>query len=131
MSAPNVNEHVIMTEIRAALARRPDMLVWRNNTGRFWTIPKTASCAACGSNLLSGQGIKGAYQTVCGLGLGSADLVGVQLVDGVGRFVGIEVKTDRGRTSDDQDRWLAAAARHGALAGVARSVDEAMGLVDG
>lgn len=126
-----MTEHIIMTEIRAALARRPDVLVWRNNTGRFWTIPKQATCATCGSNLLSGQGIKGAYQTVCGLGLGSADLVGVQRVGGVGRFVGIEVKTSKGRTSDDQDRWLGAVSNYGGVTGVARSVDEAMGLVNG
>lgn len=121
-----MSEHVIMTQIRAALAQREDMLVWRNNTGSFWAIPRTATCMTCGSNLLSGQGIRGAYRTICGLGLGSADLVGVQ----AGRFVGIEVKTAVGRTSDDQKRWLAAVQAHGGVTGVARSVDEAMRIVE-
>ncbi len=125
-----MTEHALMTEIRAAMAHRSDVLVWRNNTGRFWTIPRTATCAHCDGNLLSGQGIKGAYQTVCGLGRGSPDLVGVQRVEvagqSFGRFVGIEIKTSAGRVSADQARWIETVGGYGACVGTARNVDEAM-----
>jgi hypothetical protein len=48
----------------------------------------------------------------------------------VGRFIGIEIKTERGRASDDQKRWLAAAQRYGAAAGIARGVDDAMEVIE-
>ena len=125
-----MSEHALMTEIRAAMAERSDVLVWRNNTGRFWTIPRTATCSHCDGNLLSGQAIKGAYQTVCGLGLGSPDLIAVQRVEvaghAFGRFVGIEVKTPTGRVSPDQTRWIDAVRSYGACVGTARSVGEAL-----
>lgn len=129
-------ESTIQTEVRAALAQRPDVLVWRNNTGVFWQLTEKSECMCCGARLLA-VGIRNASRVTTGLGVGGADLVGVQAIDvtsehvgtRIGRFIGIEIKTDRGRASDDQKRWLAAAARYGAAAGIARSVDEAMGVV--
>lgn len=62
-----------------------------------------------------------------GLGIGSADLVGI--VRGSGRVFALEVKTDRGRTSPEQDTWLESVRRMGGFAAVVRSEEEAMSAV--
>ncbi len=63
-----------------------------------------------------------------GLGLGSADLICI--VPPVGRLLAIECKAEKGRTTEDQERWLAQVRKYGGVAGVARSVEEAFRLVD-
>lgn len=68
-----------------------------------------------------------------GLGTGTSDLIGLKSViitpDMVGRklavFIGIEVKTSTGRTTDAQDLFLDMLRTMGALHGVARTVDQA------
>jgi hypothetical protein len=73
-----------------------------------------------------------------GLHPGSPDLIGwrrVTVTPGmVGQIVavavGIEVKTTRGRVSPEQQTFLAHMQAFGALAGVARSADEAQSIVD-
>src|SRR5262249_6039319 len=63
-----------------------------------------------------------------GLAGGSSDLVG--LVPPFGRFIGIEVKRlHGGRIGEHQERWLALVRRFGGVAGVVRSVEEALELV--
>ena len=72
-----------------------------------------------------------------GLHPGSPDLIGWRRVlitsDMVGQTVaiavGIEVKSAHGRVSTEQQKFLAHMQAFGALAGVARSADEAHGLV--
>lgn len=61
-----------------------------------------------------------------GLALGSADLVG--LVDG--RFVALEIKTDKGRTTKAQDLWLDMVRSHRGFAAVVRSADEAVAAIE-
>lgn len=64
-------------------------------------------------------------------GMGSApgvpDIVGI-LKDG--RFLGIEVKTDRGRLSPHQERFIQNINDAGGLAFVARSVDDVIEKLD-
>ncbi|MGC9239967.1 MAG: VRR-NUC domain-containing protein [Acidithiobacillus sp.] len=68
-----------------------------------------------------------------GLANGSPDLIGWKRVtitpDMIGQTiavaVGIEVKTATGRIREDQERFLAHMQDFGALAGVARSIEEA------
>lgn len=106
------SETEIMFAIRAALGQRGAAL-WRNNVG-----------------------FDRERRVHYGLGLGSPDLVGIQTVtvtpehlgQRLGVFLGVEVKTPKGRVSDDQKRWHAVAAERGALVVVARSVDEALSL---
>lgn len=62
-----------------------------------------------------------------GLGLGSADLVGVLV--GSGRAFCLEVKSRTGTIKRAQKIWAAAARRIGVFVGVARSVEEAMACV--
>lgn len=57
-----------------------------------------------------------------GLCVGSSDLIGWYR----GRFVAIEVKSATGRTTIEQDRFLDAVWRDGGLAGVCRSVEDAL-----
>ena len=71
-----------------------------------------------------------------GLCKGSADLIGWKRVtitpDMVGTtvavFVSIEVKTATGRLRPEQQQWLDAVQAAGGIAGVARSVQDAIGL---
>lgn len=64
-----------------------------------------------------------------GLGKGSSDLVGV--VGPHGRFLAIEVKRAKGgKVSPQQERWLKWVRLYGGVSGVAKSVDEAMKLVE-
>ncbi len=61
-----------------------------------------------------------------GLGVGSADLVG--LIVGTGQFFAVEVKTLSGRVSADQRAWLETINRLGGVAEVIRTVGEAEAL---
>jgi len=72
-----------------------------------------------------------------GLCKGSADLIGWRSVtitpEMVGQqvavFTSIEVKTPTGRVKPEQQQWLNAVQAAGGIAGVARSVGEAMDLL--
>ena len=72
-----------------------------------------------------------------GLCKGSADLIGWRTVtvtpDMVGQriavFLSIEVKTPTGRLRPEQQQWLDAVQAAGGIAGVARSVDDALSIV--
>lgn len=71
-----------------------------------------------------------------GLAKGSADLIGwttrTITPDMVGQqvavFTSIEVKSATGRLRPDQRQWMEAVQAAGGIAGVARSVEDAMGL---
>ena len=58
---------------------------------------------------------------------GHPDLAGYRRSDG--RAVYIEVKTKKGRTTPEQEQFLAVAKQAGCLAGIARSVKEAEEIV--
>jgi hypothetical protein len=111
------DQPVTMTEaqltaaILDALSRSGRGMFFRNNTGKL-------------------QDARGRWVTF-GLGVGSPDIVGISSdgPGGVGRFVGIEIKTETGRVSPEQAAWLGAARKAGALVGVVRSVREALALV--
>ena len=72
-----------------------------------------------------------------GLCKGSADLIGWKRItvtpDMVGQqvavFLSIEVKTPTGRIRPEQQQWLNAVQAAGGIAGVARSVDDALDLL--
>ena len=74
-----------------------------------------------------------------GLCVGSSDLIGFKTrtitADDVGQrvavFVALEVKTATGRVSPDQKRFIEFVTNAGGIAGVVRSVSEAINLVDG
>lgn len=63
-----------------------------------------------------------------GLCRGSADIIAIA-PDGV--FVAIEVKTAKGRTSPDQERFLAVIRSKGGRSGVARCASQAVAIASG
>lgn len=109
MTARNrVSETNLLFAIRDALLATRKVILWRNNTGKL-------------------ADRNGRWITY-GLGVGGADLVG--LVKGSGRFFAIEVKAEHGELSPEQKAWLDVVERFGGVAGVARSVDEAMSILE-
>lgn len=95
--------------------------VWRNETGRFWTgkpIHKDGQTVT----------LSGAMMIPCGLCVGSCDLIGIQT--GTGRFFAIEVKTKKGRASKEQINYITHVNQKGGIAGIARSPEEALELLD-
>lgn len=61
-----------------------------------------------------------------GLCVGSSDIIGIAPD---GRFLAIEVKTSKGRASKEQLRFIEAVRNAGGIAGIARSVDDALQLI--
>jgi hypothetical protein len=64
---------------------------------------------------------------VFGLCKGSADIIGI--APG-GRFLAVEVKTKTGRVSPDQARFIEHVKAKGGVAGVARSVQDALDIIN-
>lgn len=103
-----MREADIQNAVRLAVGSLPDVRVWRNNTG----------------SLKDSRGVAIRF----GLAVGSADLVGV--IAPTGRFFALEIKTDKGRTTPEQDRWLEVVRRFGGFACVVRSAEEALAAVE-
>ena len=108
------DETTLQQQIRLALGTRPDLRLFRNNTG---TLPDPRT----------GRPVQ------FGLARGSADLIGLRTVtitpDMVGQqvavFTSIEVKTPKGRPTAEQQNWLNMVRSLGGIAGIARSVRDA------
>jgi len=62
----------------------------------------------------------------CGLGVGSADLIGIT---STGRFLSIEVKTARGVIRPEQIAWRDMVIAHGGSACIARCVEDIRGFL--
>lgn len=114
-----MSESRIQAQIRAVLSsREAKSRVWRNNVG--------------GAELKDGSYIK------YGLGVGSADLIGIfkriitpDMVGSLfGQFVAVEVKTPIGRLSKEQKAWLKAVQSMGGVAEVCRSAEDAKNLLE-
>lgn len=124
-------EKALIKRILARHGARPDLRLWRNETGLFWA-------GTMKGNLGSGAVVlKNPSRVMAGLCKGSADLVGLKVeelpvaggagevtVEAVGRFVGLEVKTGRQKPSDAQKKWIALVEELGGIAGVVRSVED-------
>ena len=73
-----------------------------------------------------------------GLCVGSSDLIGMTsktiTADDVGKtiavFTAIEIKTEKGRVSEPQQKFIAMVKRLGGIAGVCRSIDDAKALLE-
>lgn len=100
-------ETTLMHEIMVALSSR--CRIFRINVGTF----KTAD---------------GRWITT-GVPAGFSDLFGIR--NGDGKAVFIEVKTKRGKATDAQLKFIEAMRNRGALAGIARSVQDALEIVEG
>lgn len=95
-------EAQLQAEIRLAIGRMPDVRLWRNNSGF----------------------LDGAITKIrVGLATGSSDLIGILAPSG--RFIALEIKTPKGRETEEQKQWQAIIRRFGGFACVVRSVQEA------
>lgn len=101
-----MTEAQIQQAIRLALGREHDVLLYRNSVG----VAQTPD---------------GRTQRF-GLCPGSADLIGI---GPGGRFLAIEVKTKHGRVAPDQARFIDLVRARGGIAGICRSVEDAVALV--
>lgn len=101
-------EKALMGRIRKALASLPGVIVWRNNVG-----------------VDTAKGVR------YGLGVGSADLIGIVTVNGVGVFAAWEVKRPRAVPTAEQRRFLDVVRQNGGISGVVTSVAQAVAMVDG
>lgn len=109
----------LQQRIRLAVGTRTDLRLFRNNTG---TLPDPRT----------GRPVQ------FGLARGSADLIGWRTLvitpDMVGRriavFTSLEVKTTTGRLTPAQHAWLGAVRSAGGVAGVARSVADALHIIE-
>lgn len=103
-----MREAELQDQIRLAIGADSRVVLWRNNTGLA----------------VSSDGRRTRY----GLCVGSSDLVGI--VRGSGRFVALEVKTESGRVSPEQTRFIALVNGAGGYAAVVRSVTQAQAAID-
>jgi hypothetical protein len=111
-----MSEQDIQQRIRLALGKG-SVRLWRNNTG----------------TLMDRQGRPVQF----GLCKGSSDLIGLRSItvtpEMVGQrlavFAAVEVKAERGRVTPEQTAFIDAVNGMGGLAGVARSVEEAAGVL--
>lgn len=123
-------EHQLQNQIALALGSRPDIRLFRNTVGAGWVGTVTNRR---GSTIT----LANARPVTFGLHPGSPDLMGWRSVkitpDMVGQTVavavGLEIKTAKGRTSPAQENFLSAMKLMGALSGVARSIEQAEGVV--
>lgn len=100
-------EQDLSNAIRLAVGSLPYVRIWRNNVG----------------TMRDSRGIPVTF----GLAIGSADLIGI--VAPHGRLLSIEVKRPGGRVTPEQEHWIEIVRAFGGVAGIARSVDDAMALV--
>lgn len=93
--------------------------VFRNETGVFWAgkvIHKEPQAVTLGN----------ARPIPCGLAVGSSDIIGISPN---GKFLAAEVKTPKGRVRPEQTKFIEAVIRAGGIAGIVRSVEDALDLI--
>lgn len=112
------SEHEIQKEIMLAVS--PDCCIFRTNAGRFWQ-GKVVYSKEFGQNVLIN------IKPIEGLPQGYTDLSGVRKSDGKAVF--IEVKREDGKLRPEQERFINAMRANHALAGVARSKEEALRII--
>lgn len=134
-----MREHSIQQRILLALGRGLSR-VFRVNTGVAWqghgqpvrvNKPTQVMCYPGDVVLRKAQPIK------MGLTTGGSDIIGwtthvisdCEAGERVAIFTAIEVKSDAGKATDDQLRFIAAVQAAGGLAGVARSEAEALAII--
>lgn len=115
-----MTETDIQNKIRVAVSK--DCIIFRTNSGKLWQ-GKIVWSNEFNQNVLIN------LRRVEGLPTGYSDLSGVRKSDG--RAVFIEVKTPTGVVSDSQNKFISTMKLCHAIAGVARSVEDALRLIGG
>ena len=128
-----MSEHITQQRILLACGSGPVRL-WRNNVGTGWAGQATkvtpGNLRAVAQALRPGDVvIRQGRPLHAGLCVGSSDLIGYRVVDGVAQFVALEVKSATGRPTAQQVQFLEHIGAVGGCAGVVRSVDAAHALL--
>ena len=113
-------ETKIMNTILMALSKA-GCLLFRNESAGAW-VGKVLHKDANQVTLTDARMIR------FGLAVGSADIIGIAPC---GRFLAIEIKTSTGRPTKEQLRFIEAVNNAGGIAGIARSVEDALKLIGG
>lgn len=115
-----MRESDIQASIMIALSKA-GCTVWRQNVGQGW--------AGKSQRLSTGAVVIHDPRPLhAGLCVGSSDIIGITPN---GQFLAVEVKSKTGRLTEEQQRFIDAVRRKGGIAGVARSVEEALQLLSG
>ena len=113
----------ILADLAAPVRR-----LWRNETAGVWAGRLVARAGSVPQSVTLQPGdivLRGARHFKAGLCTGSSDLIGIQ----AGRFVAIEVKGDGDRERPEQRKFIQIVRDLGGIAGFARSVEDARGLL--
>ena len=113
-------ETKIMNTILMALSKA-GCLVFRNETAGAW-VGKVLHKDAGQVTLTNASMVK------FGLMVGSADIIGISPT---GKFLAVEIKTSKGCATKEQLRFIEAVNNAGGIAGIARSVSDALELIRG
>lgn len=121
------------------MASKLGMRLFRNNVGKFYTgrhsrITKPTQFILMPGDVL----IRSAYPVSAGLCEGSSDLIGFTPItitpDMVGKqvsvFTALEVKTQSGRTTKEQENFIKVVQQAGGIARVIRSDNEIQEVID-
>jgi hypothetical protein len=120
-----ISEKQLQALILSKLGSREDIRLFRNTVGFGYTGQLVEWRQGC---II----LANARKTTFGLCPGSADLIGVQKLvitpdmagQTIGRFVSIEVKSERGTLSDEQKNWLRMVQSMGGYGVAARDLGE-------
>ena len=118
----STSEREIQNSIRLMLPTL-GCTAWRANVGQAWTGSEIQRLPD-GSMF-----IRNARPFASGLPPGFSDLFG--MVHETGKFFAIEVKSQTGRPTKQQENFIEFINNHGGLAGIARSVDDAKKIIGG
>jgi hypothetical protein len=124
-----MTEHITQQRILLACGSGTTRL-WRNNVGTGWagqaTKVTSGNLRAITAGLRPGDVvIRQGRPLHAGLCVGSSDLIGYRVVDGVAQFVALEVKSATGRPTAQQTQFLDHITSVGGCAGIVRSVEDA------
>lgn len=125
-----MKEQSVQNDIRVALAGKA--YIFRINTGSGWTGEQHRM--RDGSLVL-----RNPRPFSTGTPKGYADLTGFRVIEitpdmvgqKIAQFVAIEVKTTKGRASDEQSKFIDVVNKNGGCGGICRSREDAVKLVEG
>ncbi len=118
----NVLEAQVRHSIVEYLGARPDVRIFSNARGNGWL----------GDAKEAGEGVYIAHPRRMTFGLfdGASDLIGWITIKGMAVFFSLEVKSPTGKPSEAQLNWIRVVKEMGGIAGVVRSVEDVVVLID-
>jgi hypothetical protein len=129
-----MRESKLQAAIRLALAARGDNVFWRNSVGKATYYKGGERCPMCHEPTFGARKFVVPY----GLCPGSSDLIGMVPVDVInslehmklGVYVGLEVKTPKGREREEQKLYRELVTKRGGVVEVVRSVQDAHDVIE-